>query len=93
MKVHQLKLPNNYVKNKLIESNKWLSFGISDFESDLGQTTIPFLDIQDVTTDTPFPMGGVGLYYRYSNDATVAGFLAIKLKTFDFSQKVEYQFP
>lgn len=73
------------MQNEVTDSNQYLSFGVSNFESDIGQTTIPFIDTQDVTTNLPFPMSGVGLYYRKSRDDNVAGFIALKLKTYDFS--------
>lgn len=76
----------------MVESSDYLSFSISNFESDLGQTTIPFIDIQDVVTKEPFPMGGVGLYYRKSDDASIAGFLGLKLITYDFSRHLPKKF-
>lgn len=88
--VHNFKLPDSFVTNQIIESSIYLNFSISNFESDLGQTTIPFIDIQDVTTS--FPMGGVGLYYRRSDDSSIAGFLGLKLITYDFSLNMPTKF-
>lgn len=81
-----LKLPDNTVHYDVAESNKFLSFATSNFESDLGQTTVPYIDIQDVTTTIPYPMAGAGIYYRKSQDDTYAGFIALKLKSYDFSR-------
>ena len=49
-------------------------------EEDVGQTTIPLLDVQPVEPIPHSPMSGVGLYHKgvYSS-----GFLGIKLFTYD----------
>lgn len=90
--VHNLNLPHSRASNQIIESRKYLNFSISNLESDLGQTTIPFIDIQDVTTNKPFPMGGAGIYYRRSDDFSTSGFIGLKLKTYDFSQHLPEEF-
>lgn len=84
-KINFLKLPDDSLQNQVIVSDQYLSFGISNLETDMGQTTIPFIDVQDVTKNKPFPMGGLGLYYRRSHDHNTAGFIGLKLKTYDVS--------
>lgn len=58
-------------------------------KSDLGQTTIPFIDIQEVTTITPTLMGGVGLYYKHiKGDDLYVGYLGLKLITYDYTAHI-----
>lgn len=83
-----MNLPSEHtVNNEIIASDQFLKFSISNLESDLGQTTIPFIDIQNVTTNVPTPMSGIGLYYRKSNNTKTAGFIGLKLKTYDLFQQ------
>lgn len=85
---NNLRLPDDSIQNPVIVTNKYISFGVSNLESDVGQTTIPFLDIQEVVKNKPFPMGGIGIYYRKSHDPNIAGFIGLKLKTYDVSKHV-----
>lgn len=89
------RLPDDSISYNIAISNARLSFGTSHIDSDLGQTTVPFIDIQDVTTSKPYPMSGVGLYYRATGNKGYkyyTGFLALKLKTYNFSQNLAYKF-
>lgn len=82
--VHEKLLPKKD-SNDFVVTDKRISFDISDLETDLGQNTIPFIDIQDVYTKTPTAMGGAGLYYKVPDEKSQnAGYLGLKLKTYDF---------
>lgn len=88
--VHEHLLPMN-TSNNVVVTNSSVSFDISDMKTDLGQTTIPFIDIQDVTTKLPTVMGGAGLYYKYSGDVSrQAGYIGLKLKTYDFVPHINF---
>lgn len=71
--------------NDLVETDMYLNFSISSNLT--GRIMVPWLDTQEVTTAIPSPMGGAGLYYRYREG--YAGFLAVKLFTYDVSQNVD----
>ena len=48
---------------------------------DGAQTTIPFVDIQELVTKPPMPLAGVGLFLR--EQTGFGGFIALKLLTYD----------
>lgn len=82
--VHEKMLPLKK-SNDFVITNKNISFDISNLETDLGQNTIPFIDIQSVTTWTPSAMGGAGLIYKYPGENSKnSGYIGLKLKTYDF---------
>jgi hypothetical protein len=72
---------------KMSNTNYFIKFTHTDVSKDAAQTTIPFLDSQDVTTDPPMPLQGVGLYYK--GQTGYGGFIAPKLSTLDFSSYVK----
>ena len=63
------------------ENNTFLKFVPSGLENDVGQNTLPFIDIQEIVTNPPVPMSGAGLYHKRTVDS--GGFIALKLFTFD----------
>ena len=65
------------------EFNQYLNFSPTDFEKDAAQTTIPFLDIQPVTTAPPFPLSGAGIFHKGSEGS--GGFVALRIITYDIS--------
>ncbi|XP_044019302.1 uncharacterized protein LOC122859681 [Aphidius gifuensis] len=44
----------------------YVKFQPTDLEKDAGQLTVPYFDIQEVVTNPPSPVGGVGTYYKGS---------------------------
>lgn len=77
-------IPIRYAPGEVVysQNNDFVRFGVSDFTEDFGQSTVPFIDVREVTTNPPVPMSGVGIYLsRGSNDA---GFLSLRLFTFDY---------
>ena len=48
------------------------------------QTTIPFIDVQNVSTKTGAWMSGAGLYHK--GEIGYGGYIGIMLKTYDFSR-------
>ena len=65
------------------KSNQYLKFGPTDLEKDAAQTTIPFLDVQPVTTNPPFPLSGAGIFHKGSDGS--GGFVALRVITYDIS--------
>ena len=51
-------------------------------EKDLGQTTIPFIDLQPI--ETARPISGAGIFHR--GGVNSGGFLALKLIEYDRSK-------
>ncbi|KAJ8664930.1 hypothetical protein QAD02_006592 [Eretmocerus hayati] len=72
---------------EMSESGTYVRFTMTDVESDLGQNTVPYIDLQDVAPNPLLPLAGAGLYLR--GKAGSGGFLALKLVHIDFSQYLE----
>ncbi|XP_017025400.1 uncharacterized protein [Drosophila kikkawai] len=69
------------------DNDQYVEFTNSGLEEDAAQTTVPLIDIQEVVSEPPFPLSGVGVYYKGSKGH--GGYVAPKLITYDFSQKIE----
>ncbi|KAK0179941.1 hypothetical protein PV327_005636 [Microctonus hyperodae] len=65
-------------------SNNYIKFYHSSVTKDAGQSTVPFIDAQPVETYPPFPLGGIGLFYR--NKEGCGGYIAPRIFTIDISQ-------
>ncbi|KAH8414603.1 hypothetical protein KR215_009923, partial [Drosophila sulfurigaster] len=65
------------------KNNQFLEFVNSGIKQDVAQTTIPFIDIQDVVSNSPVPLAGIGIYYKSSPG--YGGFVAPKIISYDFS--------
>lgn len=77
-------------KKKSVEkstSNTFLKFTHSGIWRDMAQTTIPFMDSQDVATDIPLPLQGVGLYWK--SQKGYGGFISPKLSTIDYTSFIK----
>lgn len=66
--------------------NHYIEFTHTDFVADLGLSTIPFIDIQDVVTIPPVALSGAGIYHK--GQPGYGGFLAPRLITKDLSPKI-----
>ncbi|KAH8310737.1 hypothetical protein KR044_002815 [Drosophila immigrans] len=75
-----------YSSQPMSKSNQYLEFVNTGMEKDAAQTTIPFIDIQDVVSNPPVPLAGIGIYYKSSSG--YGGFVAPKIITYDISQHV-----
>ncbi|KAI4457294.1 hypothetical protein MML48_8g00010322 [Holotrichia oblita] len=72
-------------KNTVVsKGNQFVEFAHTDMIKDAGQTTIPFIDSQDVVTKVPTPLIGAGLYYKSTQG--YGGFIGLKIVTYDFTQ-------
>ncbi|XP_057333334.1 uncharacterized protein LOC130672679 isoform X2 [Microplitis mediator] len=67
-------------------TNEFIKFRPSDLSKDAGQTTVPFLEGQNVQILTR-PIGGVGIFHRGSNG--YGGYLAFKLFDVNLSKFLE----
>lgn len=63
-----------------------VEFTHSDKRDDASQTTLPFLDIQNVESHSPCSLSGVGLYHKGFNG--FGGYVAPKIFVSDFSHYV-----
>lgn len=64
-------------------SNTFIKFTHSDLSKDAAQTTVPFLDAQDVVTDPPMPLQGIGLFYK--TRPGYGGFISPLIETLDYT--------
>ncbi|KAI8124341.1 hypothetical protein CVS40_5407 [Lucilia cuprina] len=66
--------------------NQYLEFSASSFNKDASQSTVPFIDIQDVVSKPSVPLAGIGIYHK--GRPGFGGFLAPKLMTYDFAPHI-----
>ncbi|XP_063707840.1 uncharacterized protein LOC134836578 isoform X2 [Culicoides brevitarsis] len=69
------------------DPNQYFDFVNSDLDSDAAQSTVPFIDIQEVTSEPLVPLSGVGTYHK-GRDLS-GGFVALKIITYDFSPHIQ----
>ncbi|XP_062124916.1 uncharacterized protein LOC133838011 [Drosophila sulfurigaster albostrigata] len=86
--INNLDLPTRSKENSqpLSKTKQYLKFVNTGLEADAGQTTIPFIDIQDVVSNPPVPLAGLGIYYKSSPG--YGGFVAPKLISYDYAAHV-----
>ena len=68
-------------------NNNYVKFTHSDIMKDAAQTTVPFLDAQDVVNDPPVPLDGIGVFLKIQDG--FGGFVAPKIKTFDYGPYIQ----
>lgn len=71
-----INLPTKY------DENSFINFGPSDFELDIGQTTVPFIETIPIESKHPVILGGIGLIHK--SQATSGGVIALKLISYEF---------
>ncbi|KAH8414624.1 hypothetical protein KR215_010674 [Drosophila sulfurigaster] len=88
LNIDNLDLPTSSKENSkpLSKNKQYLKFVNTGLEADAGQTTIPFIDIQDVVSNPPVPLAGLGIYYK--NSPGYGGFVAPKVISFDYAAYV-----
>ncbi|XP_034671383.1 uncharacterized protein LOC117903453 isoform X1 [Drosophila subobscura] len=67
--------------------NQYIEFTNTGMDKDAAQSTVPFMDIQDVISNPPVPLSGIGIYYKGRNG--YGGFLGPKIITYDFTPHVQ----
>ncbi|GJQ73781.1 hypothetical protein Trydic_g18721 [Trypoxylus dichotomus] len=70
----------NIVRSARVQS---VEFTPTSLEKDLAQTTVPFIDAQEVVPSAPTPLIGAGLYYKTAKG--YGGFIGLKIVTYDFT--------
>jgi len=63
--------------------NQYVEFQATSLEKDISQTTVPFLDAQDVTPQPPTWLTGIGLYHK--GVSGYGGYLGLRVATLDVS--------
>ncbi|KQS30547.1 uncharacterized protein LOC6551613 isoform X2 [Drosophila erecta] len=71
----------------LSRHNQYIDFTNTGMDKDAAQSTVPFIDIQDVISNPPVPLAGIGIYYKGRN--SYGGFLGPKIITYDFTPHVQ----
>lgn len=62
--------------------NSFVRFGPTEFDADLGQLTVPFIETTPLESKNPIILNGIGLTYK-TNDAS-GGFIALKTIAYEF---------
>ncbi|XP_055682553.1 uncharacterized protein LOC129789617 isoform X2 [Lutzomyia longipalpis] len=68
------------------KTNQFIEFTHTDMDADAAQTTVPFLDAQDVVSVPPVPLSGIGIYHK--GLPLSGGFVAPKLIVYNMAQHV-----
>lgn len=78
-------IPTSQTASSAIDSltNQYLEFTHTDMDADAAQTTVPFLDAQEVVSDPAVPLTGLGLYHK--GQKLSGGFIAPKVMTLSFT--------
>lgn len=73
------------------KSDQYIEFTHSDIDRDVAQTTVPFLDAQEVSPVEPVPLSGAGIFHKGRHH--FGGFITPKIITYDFSKHMKAAFP
>lgn len=73
------------------KSDQYIEFTNTDVDRDAAQTTVPFLDAQQVESLQPVPLSGAGIFHK--GHRNFGGFIAPKIITYDFSKHLQPAFP
>lgn len=87
--VYNANVPTRTIVSSLMQSkhNQFVEFTNSGMDADAAQSTVPFIDIQEVVSSPPVPLAGIGLYYK--GRPGYGGFVAPKIITYDFTPHVQ----
>ncbi|KAF7996493.1 hypothetical protein HCN44_002125 [Aphidius gifuensis] len=67
------------------EDNQFVTISVSDFVKDASQSTIPFIDLLEVTTNPSVPLNGIELFHKGQINGTSGGFISLKIHPIDFT--------
>ncbi|KAL7289668.1 hypothetical protein TKK_0016395 [Trichogramma kaykai] len=84
-----LDLPSDHSNNPIHSyPGQYVTLRTSSLEHDVGQSIIPFVDIDPVELRQPAPLSGIGLFHKsYKNGA--AGYLTLKILNYDYEPYVK----
>ena len=74
---------STFDNNRDSDNNQYIQFTTSSLKADVGQTVVPFIDLQEISSNPPLPLSGVGLIHKGNKNS--AGFLAVKIYTYNFA--------
>ncbi|KAH8298546.1 hypothetical protein KR044_010952, partial [Drosophila immigrans] len=66
----------------LSKGNQYMEFVSSSMDKDAAQSTVPFIDLQDVVPNPAVPLAGLGIYHKGRKG--FGGFFAPKIVTYNF---------
>ncbi|KAK0169092.1 hypothetical protein PV327_002838 [Microctonus hyperodae] len=84
--INNLNVPTSSLEENEILSKPneyYVKFTTTSWKTDIAQTVVPFIDLQEVTTDPPSAIGGVGIYHK--RQKSDGGFIAPKLLSVNYS--------
>lgn len=73
------------VMNK--KANQFVQFTHTGLDKDVAQTTIPYLDAQDVVPVPAMPLIGVGLFHKAASGS--GGFVGPRIFTYDVTTHIQ----
>lgn len=69
------------------EPNQYIEFTHTDLDRDAAQSTVPYIDCQEVTSFPPVALSGAGIYHK--GTALSGGFLGLRLSTYDYGPHIQ----
>lgn len=72
-------------------TNQYIDFTHTDMDADVGQTTVPYLDAQDVISLPAVPLSGAGMYHKGRDG--YGGFVGVKVFTYNIGPHVQTPSP
>ncbi|XP_062125596.1 uncharacterized protein LOC133838489 [Drosophila sulfurigaster albostrigata] len=93
LNIDNLDVPTRSIHSSepLSKKKQYIEFVNTGIEKDAAQTTIPFLDMQEVASNPPVPLFGIGLYYKGSPG--YGGFIAPRIISYDIADYVRLPSP
>ncbi|GJQ88231.1 hypothetical protein Trydic_g19487, partial [Trypoxylus dichotomus] len=84
--IEDVDVPTKANAENVVRSNgvQYIEFTQTSLKKDAAQTTVPFIDTQDVVPSAPTPLVGAGVYYKAAEG--YGGFIGLKIITYDFVQ-------
>lgn len=67
-------------------TNQYIEFTHTDLDRDVGQTTVPYIDAQDVISKVPVALSGAGIYHK--GNSMYGGFIGAKIITYNFKSHI-----
>lgn len=80
LKYSKSDIPTNSTKTPVPINtvDRYLTFTPTDMDKDFSQTVIPYFDAQEVVSDPPTPLGGLGLFLKGAEG--FEGFVAPRIR-------------
>lgn len=72
------------------KTDQFVEFTHTDLNADVGQTAVPFFDVQTVSPEPPVPLVGAGIYHKGMYKS--GGYIAPKVFTLDYTNHIKTDF-